>query len=176
MKQLSAAFTLLIVVALASTIWGVNQQSGASPSEAISGGRLGYRVSPPKTLPGLPDASPVTTIVVTAPKTALCPQYWPMMETAGWGVAQMPALDKIMWRESRCNPLVHNPDDPAGGSFGLLQVNGSWNKWLRDKGVITYLEDLYSPAVNLRAGLEIWYYAHQKHDNGFGPWNGYNNE
>jgi len=169
---------LTVAVTGLAVIWP--HPSPSSPpserSEAQSGGGLPYRVSPSETLLGLPVASTVPVFAVTVPDSALCPQYWAMMTETGWLPAQMATLDKIMWRESRCNPLVHNPGDPAGGSFGLLQVNGSWKKWLRDLGVITYLEDLYSPAVNLKASLEIWKYAHQKHDNGFGPWNGYNNE
>lgn len=32
----------------------------------------------------------------------------------------------IAYRESRCNPKAWNKHDPASGSYGLWQINGSW--------------------------------------------------
>lgn len=32
----------------------------------------------------------------------------------------------IAWRESRCNPKAWNKFDPATGSYGVWQINGSW--------------------------------------------------
>jgi soluble lytic murein transglycosylase-like protein len=75
-----------------------------------------------------------------------------------------------MWRESRCKPHVHNIKDPNGGSRGLMQINGSWTRWLRSRGILSTAEDLFEPEVNLRASLAIHNYAHGRYQKGWNPW------
>jgi len=82
----------------------------------------------------------------------------------------METLDAVMYSESRCGALEFNADDPNGGSRGLLQINGSWWRYLIDGGIIERLDDLYDPEVNLRAGLAIWQYGIDKHGYGWHPW------
>jgi soluble lytic murein transglycosylase-like protein len=66
--------------------------------------------------------------------------------------------------------MAWNPKDPMGGSFGLMQVNGSWLRWLRNHNVIEFKEDLSDPERNLLAANLIWEYAHEKHGRGWSPW------
>jgi soluble lytic murein transglycosylase-like protein len=68
-----------------------------------------------------------------------------------------------MWRESRCKPNVENPNDPHGGSIGLLQINRGWVRWLRELHVIDHSSDLYKPHHNLAAGRAIYEYACSRH-------------
>lgn len=104
------------------------------------------------------------------PADALCPQWWAAAELAGWSADALRDLDVVMHRESRCEPGVWNRQDPMGGSRGLLQVNGSWTRWLRERGILTVKEDLFDPAVNLRAALAIYRYGVDRHGFGWGPW------
>jgi hypothetical protein len=87
-------------------------------------------------------------------------------------------VDYIMWRESRCRQVAHNPTDPNGGSYGLFQINGYWCKknkynptgWLQAKGILNTCEDLFIPEVNLRAGLAMWNYSQERNKCGWRPW------
>jgi hypothetical protein len=83
-------------------------------------------------------------------------------------------VDYIMWRESRCRQVAHNPKDPNGGSYGLFQINGYWcqpsryskNGWLQQQGILKTCSELYIPIVNAKAFMAIYDYA------GWQPWGG----
>ncbi len=102
--------------------------------------------------------------------SARCPQWWQTAVDAGWRQSQLPTLDYLMWRESRCNTVAHNTEDPMGGSRGLVQINGFWTPWLASRGIVSRSEGLFGPYRNLRAALAIHNYAEARYDNGFGPW------
>ena len=109
-----------------------------------------------------------------APKTAKCPQFWETALQVGWKWKDLPILDKIMYRESRCNPVVFNREDPNGGSRGLVQINGFWTPWLKEQGVLSppkASRGLFNPAINLLAALHIYNYGVDRYGNGWGPWN-----
>jgi hypothetical protein len=98
---------------------------------------------------------PTTTTTTTAPKKG-CAQYVADAITAGWPADQAPMLARVMFRESRCNPLAYNSQDSNGGSRGLMQMNGTHKKWLIEQGFITTLDDLFRPDVNLRASAHLY--------------------
>jgi hypothetical protein len=89
-------------------------------------------------------------------------------------------VDYVMWRESRCRQLAHNPEDPVGGSYGLFQINGYWctpnrftkNGWLQDQGILKSCEDLFVPIVNAMAFMAIFDYAEERYGDGWIPWGG----
>jgi hypothetical protein len=97
-------------------------------------------------------AAPATT--TTVPKG--CAEYVADAITAGWPADQAPMLARVMFRESRCNPLAWNGADSNGGSRGLLQVNGIHETWLIEAGIITKLDDLFYPDVNIKAALQVY--------------------
>ena len=97
-------------------------------------------------------AAPATT--TTVPKG--CAEYVADAITAGWPADQAPVLARVMFRESRCNPLAWNGKDSNGGSRGLLQVNGIHETWLIKAGIITKLDDLFYPDVNIKAALQVY--------------------
>lgn len=134
------------------------------------------------TLPIAPQ-TPSTTTVPPAPADASCPQWWPLAREAGWAEADLPMLDKVMWKESNCLPHVHNTTLNKDGSsdVGLTQVNDrSWclgTRWYPDGylqtiGVLTTVgcEQLFDPFFNLKAAKAIHDYALQHHGNGWQPW------
>ena len=88
----------------------------------------------------------------------------------GWPLDQRTVLESIIKRESNCTPNVVNGNDPNGGSRGLLQINGSWNKWLINKGIILTPENLLQAESNLLAGLAIYNYGVERYGFGWGPW------
>ena len=95
-----------------------------------------------------------TTTTTTVPKG--CAQYVADAITAGWPADQAPTLARVMFRESRCIPTAYNGKDTAGGSYGLLQMNGQHKLWLMQLGYINSLDDLFNPDINLRAALHLY--------------------
>ena len=104
------------------------------------------------------------------PYTSACEQFSALGVNLGWPVDQRTVLESIMKRESNCTPNAVNRKDPNGGSRGLLQINGSWHKWLISKGIISKPANLLQADVNLRAGLEIYNYGVERYGFGWGPW------
>lgn len=108
-----------------------------------------------------------------------CGEWRPLALAVGWPAEEWPTLSYVLHRESRCNIGSWNKTDPATGSRGLMQINGYWCRpskwskagWLQDRGILSTCEDLFSPEINLRAGLAIWQYGEEKHGCGWrGPW------
>ena len=97
-------------------------------------------------------AAPATT--TTVPKG--CAEYVADAITAGWPADQAPMMARVMFRESRCNPKSWNGLDSNNGSRGLWQVNGIHEAWLIEAGIITKLDDLFYPDVNIRAALHLY--------------------
>ena len=117
---------------------------------------------------------------VSKPK-ALCPQWWDTAIKAGWTIEQLPTLDYILHRESRCLNLAHNTTLNADKStdIGLAQINDrSWclpTRWypagyLQTLGKINYCKDLFDPYLNLVAAKALYDYAEKTNGNGFTPW------
>jgi len=120
-----------------------------------------------------PDSLPVTTGQVTitltsvvpttaAPTTTTTLPYKGCMEylndaiVAGWPISESPTILRVQQRESACNPLAFNGKDSNNGSRGLFQINGVHEAWLIEAGIITKLDDLFYPDVNIKAALHLW--------------------
>jgi len=107
-----------------------------------------------------------------------CVEYHFALDRLGFSSDDKRMAHRVMFRESRCNPLVTNRTDPHGGSLGLFQINRFWclpnryspNGWLQSQGIIEACEDLYNPMVNIRAMKAIWDYSNQANGNGWQPW------
>lgn len=85
-----------------------------------------------------------------------CKRYVDLARQVGWPKSERANLARIMWRESRCNPAAFNARDPWGGSYSLLQINGSNVGWATRMGYIKTRNDLFNARTNLRVGLELW--------------------
>jgi len=114
----------------------------------------------PKLEPGVQITTTLNSVVpvTVAPTTTVprgCAQYVADAITAGWPADQSPMLARVMYRESRCNPLAFNSQDP-GGSRGLMQINAVHETWLKEAGIITHLDDLFYPDVNIAAAVHLY--------------------
>jgi len=116
-----------------------------------------------------PTTTTSSTIYID-PYTSACKQFSALAVFLGWPADQRTVLESIMKRESNCIPNAVNRKDPFGGSRGLLQINGSWHKWLIAKSIITQKQNLLQADVNLRAGLAIYNYGVERYGFGWGPW------
>lgn len=104
---------------------------------------------------GKPKTPTIYSVRLPKAKRYYCPQFEPMFESYA-----LPAkvFSYIAWRESRCNPGAVNAIWKNGelvwtlnknGSYdsGLLQINSSWFKTLKEQMGYTP-EDLFKPQVN----------------------------
>ena len=154
-----------LIAGIISAIWGFASLLGAPT--ALS--------EQPNPVPVARDyiIEPTTTTSSTIyidPYTSACEQFSALAVNLGWPADQRTVLESIMKRESNCTPNAINRKDPFGGSRGLLQINGSWHKWLIAKGVITHKQNLLQAQTNLLAGLEIYNYGVERYGFGWGPW------
>lgn len=121
--------------------------------------------------------APTTSIVPPVQTTVLegqCAQWLGDALDVGWPESELETIDYLIWRESRCEPDAFNPEDPRGGSHGLMQINGHWCRpnpstgimvgWLQEQHIISGCDGLYDPANNLHSALVIWL------EYGYEPW------
>lgn len=116
-----------------------------------------------------PSTTTSSTIFID-PYSPICEQFSALAVNLGWPRDQRTVLESVMARESRCIPNQINRKDPNGGSRGLLQINGFWNSWLMERGIITKPKDLLHAETNLIAGLAIYNYGVERYGFGWGPW------
>ena len=94
--------------------------------------------------------STTTTTTTTVVRTGKCAQWHELALSVGWPEDELPTLDKVMWRESRCTP-----DAYSNGNHGLTQINNTHRVWIEELGW-TFPDDLYDPAKNLRFAYLLW--------------------
>jgi hypothetical protein len=115
---------------------------------------------------------------VVLPHNMLCPQWAQIAIDVGWREEDLPMLDYVIHRESRCFTASYSNTDPNGGSYGLTQINGYWcnssqwypNGYLQVFGVLQQCEDLFHPRTNLLSARLIWLYSDKEYGNGWLPW------
>ena len=151
------------------TVFGVTALTGAPSASKEPSGTIAR--APISVQPYLiePTTTTSSTIYID-PYTTACEQFSALAINLGWDPEQRTVLESIMKRESNCTPNAINRKDPFGGSRGLLQINGSWHKWLTAKGIIAKPADLLQAQTNLLAGLEIYNYGMERYGFGWGPW------
>ena len=151
------------------TVFGVTALTGAPSASKEPSGTIA--LAPISVQPYLiePTTTTSSTIYIDPYSTA-CEQFSALAINLGWDPEQRTVLESIMKRESNCTPNAINRKDPFGGSRGLLQINGSWHKWLTAKGIIAKPADLLQAQTNLLAGLEIYNYGIERYGFGWGPW------
>jgi|694.fasta_scaffold18358_17 hypothetical protein len=114
-----------------------------------------------------PSTTTSSTLFIDPYATA-AEQFAALAVNLGWPVSEYDTLVKVITRESNAIAIAHNSNDPMGGSYGLMQINGFWcrgaNSYLQKAGLLTSCEMLLDPQINLRAGLIIFTRS------GWSPW------
>jgi hypothetical protein len=106
-----------------------------------------------------------------------CPQYETTILSVGFTRQELPTLDAIIYRESRCLSHVINKtlNKDKSHDYGLTQINGrSWCEptryypkgYLQTLGILKECDDLLNPVTNLEAAFALYVYA-----KGFSAWN-----
>lgn len=127
------------------------------------------------TTPNSTHSTTTTTSTVPTPPAARCSEWWSLARSVGFDEQQMMTLDRILFRESRCDPSQLNALDPNGGSIGLTQINRFWclpsryyaSGYLQHVDVLDDCDDLYDAETNLRAALALVDYSKSE---GFDQW------
>jgi len=151
------------------TVFGVTALTGAPNASSAPSGTIALAPLDVQNYLIEPTTTTSSTIYID-PYTTACEQFSALAVNLGWPADQRTVLESIIKRESNCTPNAINRKDPFGGSRGLLQINGSWHKWLIAKGIITQPADLLQAQTNLLAGLEIYNYGVERYGFGWGPW------
>lgn len=153
----------LITISLAiSLAWFINAGQAAAPPATTT-----------TTTTSTTTSTSTTSTTMPAHKHPECAEWLNLAAGLGWEAGNLPMLERVMWKESRCQPHQVNATDPNGGSLGLTQVNKFWclpsryypNGYLQTHGVLNTCDDLFNPAINLSAALAIYEYA-----NGWSQW------
>ena len=129
-----------------------------------------------------PEPAPLITPLTVAPTTTVvttianCDDLVSLAASVGWPIKHLQTLKEIARRESgvTCAPTAFNADDPNGGSYGSLQINGYWclpnTYWpigyLQAHGLVESCDDLFNATTNLRSALAIFYET----GSDFSPW------
>lgn len=146
-------------------------------SEAI----LEVPASVPSTIPSPPRTGPEPAHLERKPQATVesCDDALALALKVGWPPELLAHLGRIMFRESACKEWAFNPTDRAGGSRGLLQINGAhmkrtaWNPrgWLQSQNIgVNTADDLFNAELNLRAGWALYQYAETHYGDGWQPW------
>lgn len=153
----------LITISLAiSLAWFINAGQAAAPPATTT-----------TTTTSTTTSTSTTTTTMPAHEHPECAEWLNLAIGLGWQAGNLPMLERVMWRESRCQPHQLNATDPNGGSLGLTQVNRFWclpsryypDGYLQAHGVLNTCDDLFNPTINLSAALAIYEYA-----NGWSQW------
>lgn len=142
---------------------------------------LDVPASVPATIPAPPRTAPEPGPLEYFPQATVksCDDALALALRVGWPPELLAHLGRIMFRESACKEWAYNPHDTAGGSRGLLQINGAhtkrtpWspNGWLQAQGIgIRNEADLFNAELNLRAGWALYKYASAVYGDGWQPW------
>lgn len=103
-----------------------------------------------------------------------CLEYVDEALQTGWESQEILQLTKIMYRESRCDPLAcgipDRPDLRHCRDWGLMQVNDhSWKTTIRSMGL--EMEDMWDPWWNLFFARLLFDKAEAAYGCGWQPWN-----
>jgi hypothetical protein len=105
----------------------------------------------------------------TAPAGSKCPQHYDEAMKAGWSQNDWSRLDKIIWRESRCQSDAYNGRG-RDNSYGLMQLNmKAHRKWVGPL-VEWDFNKLYDPLTNLTIAKELYNKAQKHYRCGWQPW------
>jgi len=115
----------------------------------------------------------LTTLTVQATQAAAasdkCPEWKDAALDAGWSEQQWPRVDAIIWRESRCNPDVHNKRG-RDNSYGLMQLNMKAHKSWVGPMVDGDFDRLFDPVTNLTVAKVLFDKAKKAYKCGWQPW------
>jgi hypothetical protein len=150
----------LAAVAIIATIGVANVSASPAdaPKTAPKGSVVAQEARKPASSTTTPPETTVPVLRFDTPESAQCPQWWPLAAAVGFPLEELPQLDRIIWRESRCQPDAFN-----GHDAGLTQINQIHREFVAVMGW-TWPQDMFEPEPALRFTLKLW------QGSGWRPW------
>ena len=146
--------TVLVALAVLAVLLGATTSPSKAPTSPVQPRKPRPAVTVPETVP--------TTTTTLVPKdvfeSAQCREWLPLAVRVGWPVEELPMLDRVIWRESRCQPDAWN-----GHDAGLMQINQIHTEFVAVMGW-SWPEDMFQAEANLRFALKLW------QGSGWEPW------
>lgn len=128
-----------------------------------------YPATTTTSLPPPPSSTTTSTTTTTFPPGDWqCPDAI-RLAAALWPADELPTVDRVVWRESRCQPDAENLSYLTGGrdySLGLFQINVLGSLW-EDRAArcsLTSPVELYDAATNVQCAHVLWLRS------GWAPW------
>lgn len=104
-----------------------------------------------------------------APAGSKCPQWYDEAMSAGWTHTDWSKLDRVIWRESRCDNTVYNGRG-RDNSYGLMQLNMLAHRGWVGPLVGWDFNRLYDPVTNFTIARELYNKARSAYGCGWQPW------
>jgi len=101
------------------------------------------------TQPAVRVSLPPSTAPTTVPQGLHCPGWYYPAEAAGWNDDELMQVDRIIWRESNCQPDATHRNANGTIDRGLMQINDINLGWLAGVGISA--DDLLDGSHNLKA-------------------------
>lgn len=170
-------YKFLLALALTFTGLAVAYGGGNPPTDAAPLANLPYNtvdiLTPEQQIdritalnavsePPLPET---TVAVVDAFASYKCGVWFPLAIEQGWpdNPIVLKTLDRIMWRESRCQPAAD-----SGPDHGLMQINQIHSDYIEQLGWT--FEGMKDPTANLRFAYLLWSGREEEGQCGWTPW------
>ena len=98
-------------------------------------------------------------------KHPVCQYTLDVAFSVGWPKSELRELERIIWRESRCQRLAKNRNRNGTLDRGVTQLNDVNIPYLLANGAISHPHHLFRLEANLKAALAVWH-----RDDGFCSW------
>ena len=141
----------VLTATVTATIFG--NQANAAFGTASTGEFLVYVPAPAATQPPAPQNGYIATHQV-------CQSAMDAAVSANWPPSLLRKVEKIAWRESRCQESAHRQNRNGTQDIGLMQINSSNMEHLIKEHVVSTPEDLFDPQTNMVAALSIYKFWH----------------
>jgi len=144
--------------------------------------------------PSAPPAAPATSTTTTAapttahdamqadlavwdaldalPADTKCVEWMELAMQAGWPADPqvLHTLGKVLWKESRCQPLVYGGPGTHNWDVGLTQINQIHRPWVEELFGMPYEEAMSDPWRNLHFAFRLWESRELEGKCGWKPW------
>ena len=106
------------------------------------------------------------------PADTKCVEWMELAMTAGWPADPqvLHTLGKVLWKESRCQPLVYGGSGTHNWDVGLTQINQIHREWVEEIFGEPYEVAMSDPWKNLHFAYRLWESRETEGKCGWKPW------
>jgi hypothetical protein len=106
------------------------------------------------------------------PADTKCVEWMELAVSAGWPADPqvLHKLGTILWKESRCQPLVYGAPGTHNWDVGLTQINQIHREWVEEIFGEPYEVAMSDPWKNLHFAYRLWESREAEGKCGWKPW------